>query len=42
MERVEIEISSIDELVELVCNIPDGVILELGFDPEEEDADEPE
>lgn len=42
MERVEIEISSIEELVELVCNIPDVVILELGFYPEEEDADEPE
>ncbi len=40
MERVEI--SSIEELVELVCNIPDGVILERDFDPEEDEAYEPE
>lgn len=37
MERFEIEISSIEELVELVCNIPDGVILEVNFDPDKEE-----
>ena len=41
MERFEIEISSIEELVELVCNIPDGVILEVNLELDEEDTDEP-
>lgn len=38
MERVEIEISSIEELVELVSNIPDGVLLDIDLDLEDEDG----
>ena len=40
MERVEIKISSIEELVELVSNIPDGVILDIDIDLEGEDGEE--
>ena len=39
MEKYVIEISSIEELVELVCQIPDGVILELELG-EDGDGDE--
>ena len=40
MEKVEIEISSIEELVELVSNIPDGVLLDIDLDMEDEDGEE--
>ena len=40
MEKVEIKISSIDELVDLVSNIPDGVILDIDLNLEDEDGEE--
>ena len=40
MEKVEIKISSIEELVNLVSNIPDGVILDIDLNLEDEDGEE--
>ena len=40
MEKVEIKISSIEELVDLVSNIPDGVILDIDLNLEDEDGEE--
>ena len=40
MEKVEIKISSIEELVDMVSNIPDGVILDIDLNLEDEDGEE--
>ena len=40
MEKVEIKISSIEQLVDLVSNIPDGVILDIDLNLEDEDGEE--
>ena len=39
MEKVEIEISDIHELVELITNMPEGTIVEVALGEEDDDGE---